>query len=1543
MILTLIKQERIHSITLPNKIKGQYWVTDHDAGGRRRELIGVEADNGVWVLKSNRLASILDAEDKPVRSVRIAAMGFYPLRISGYDEKALIYAEEILPSRQIYRKYRVDCGTELSIGRSADQSILFNNKYVSSRHAVLSRSVRGWSITDCRSTNGTFVNGRTVDMQDLEPGDVVYIMGLSIIIAKDAIAMNDPDSSIVLDEKKMRPVPIPVPAGLDDDKEDVTLSEGADGSDGPEYFYRSPRFKRDIRKAEIRIDPPPAEQKAEEVPLALLIGPSVTMGMAAVVMLLFTISNVMQGVGSAATAAPTAVMSFSMLLGTVLWPILTKRYEKRLRIRNEAKRQQKYLAYLEEVRQTIDRACSLQSEIRNENHGDLTAYGPRAFTRSRDLWERSAGQNDFLVLRLGCGNSPLFADIRFPERHFSMEDDALQQALYQLAESPKQLIGVPVTIDLTRDFICGIIGDRRMTTRFVRQLLLQLVILHSYDEVRTVFLIDRSDYPDWEFARWLPHAWSDDRKIRFVATDRNDVKELSVFMEREMAARINGSEGREVAARPPYYVVFSLSKRLAEKAEMIGPLLRSRKYAGFSLISVCEELKDLPKECSTVIDISEDESHIFDKNDLSGDRLSFRADLEDIPDMERYATALANIPLDLSSQRYSLPGVLTFLEMYGVGKIEHLNALTRWSENDPTLSLQAPVGVDTRGGLFQLDLHERYHGPHGLVAGMTGSGKSEFIITYILSLAVNYHPDEVAFILIDYKGGGLAGAFEDPDKGIKLPHLAGTITNLDGAAVKRSLISIQSELRRRQAIFQEARRTANEGTMDIYKYQKMHRDGLASEPLPHLFIISDEFAELKKQQPDFMEQLISAARIGRSLGIHLILATQKPSGVVDDQIWSNSRFRVCLKVQEKSDSMDMIKRPDAAEIAATGRFFLQVGFNELFEMGQSAWCGAEYVPSDKFQKKYDNSIAVIDTLGRVVKEIRPKVDTGLVKSDQKQIVSIVKYLSDLARDEDIRVKPLWLRPIPSIVREEELRSKYRYRPSEGHLEPIIGEYDDPFNQKQALLTLPLSMEGNAIIYGSTGSGKEGLLGVLIYSLLKDHDANNLTLYLLDFGAETLRAFDQAPQVGDVLLSYESEKIVNLFRMLQKEMEKRKRVFSEHGGDYTGYRTATGKAIPGIVVVINNFSAFSEMFENLEDSLISLTRDGMKCGIWFVLTASASNTVRYRISQNFRQMIALQMNDPTEYSAVIGNTDGVYPSRINGRGIVRLDRVYEFQSASVTADKQPMDFLRLFCADLASTASAYAKKVPILPDAVDPDFLKPYITSLKAVPVGVDKATLAVCSMDLSATFIHLVLANEPERFTHVARAFAGILPELARTIYIDVTQPHFGKETIGDIEGAEDPESMIREIFHEIARRNNDYKDAQMDPGVLATFAPTVCILVGFKALNERLTEDGKDKLRTMLEKGLSIYRFHFLLCDTGANMSSLSYEEWFKRHNPSSDGLWVGDGITDQYTLKIRRITSELYTDVEDGFGYVVKKGKAQLVKLITTGDAASKEETDE
>ena len=248
----------------------------------------------------------------------------------------------------------------------------------------------------------------------------------------------------------------------------------------------------------------------------------------------------------------------------------------------------------------------------------------------------------------------------------------------------------------------------------------------------------------------------------------------------------------------------------------------------------------------------------------------------------RIVRTLAPVCTDEVSLEGELIKNISMFKMLNILSVEDLDLKARWSASKVTKSMAAPVGV-SKTGIVMLDLHDKAHGPHGLVAGTTGSGKSEILQTYILSMATLYHPYEAAFVIIDFKGGGMVNQFA------QLPHLLGAITNIDGNAINRSLKSIKAELQKRQKYFAQA------DVNHIDKYIRKYKAGEVSEPLPHLIIIVDEFAELKAEQPEFMKELISAARIGRSLGVHLILATQKPAGQVNEQIWSNSRFKLCLK------------------------------------------------------------------------------------------------------------------------------------------------------------------------------------------------------------------------------------------------------------------------------------------------------------------------------------------------------------------------------------------------------------------------------------------------------------------------------------------------------------------------------------------------------------------------------------------------------------------------------------------------------------------------
>ena len=248
----------------------------------------------------------------------------------------------------------------------------------------------------------------------------------------------------------------------------------------------------------------------------------------------------------------------------------------------------------------------------------------------------------------------------------------------------------------------------------------------------------------------------------------------------------------------------------------MNSLLENQYNYGFSMVVIENSLKNLPRETSKFVLVNETGSGMFSDSFKKDDIITIQDDNLDI-DMRKVAEIVSNIPIKSKDADSELPGMLPFLEMYNVGKIEQLNIRNRWKTSDPMSTLQAPVGVHTNGELFKLDLHEKFDGPHGLIAGMTGSGKSETIITYLLSLAVNYSPDEVQFVLIDYKGGGLAGAFENRKTGMKLPHLIGTITNLDTSEMKRTLVSIKSELQRRQRLFNEAKENLESGNIDIYK------------------------------------------------------------------------------------------------------------------------------------------------------------------------------------------------------------------------------------------------------------------------------------------------------------------------------------------------------------------------------------------------------------------------------------------------------------------------------------------------------------------------------------------------------------------------------------------------------------------------------------------------------------------------------------------------------------------------------------------------------
>ena len=1515
MIVRLIKKSKIYNFTLPTKVAGNYWITDNDYLGNVRNLINVEEYNGEWKIKSDFETKIMSGEQE-IESAILKDYSLFFLKVNTDNEYVILYCSPT--ENEDIKWLRLKREGELLIGNDSKAHINYNYPLVSKQHARLIYNKGTWLIQDLNSKYGTYVNNIAISTKTLQYGDIIFIMGLRIIVMKDSILINNIGNFLKLD---MNTFDVQYPIIQHQTEMDNPDEEGIEFFKEDDYFFRAPRFKTLIEPVNIKIDPPPGKQEEDKTPMIYTLGPMMTMAMMSVSMGYSALSGVIDGSRDLSAALPTLIMSCAMLMTMLLWPILQKSYQKRQRKKQEKLRQEKYTQYIEGRRKTINTEMKVQRQILIDNYVPLNITKEVIYGKKRNLWEREIEQGDFLDLRLGMGNTELTGTVSFPEEHFSLQDDNLLKEVYKLGAESRTLENVPISLSFVANRITAIIGMAANKQQFIEGLLLQMMAYHSYEDLKIVLYTNEKNASNWEYLKVLPHCWSDDKSIRYFATNLDEAKEISLALEQEIQARkYKDTDGKrelnnlDYKKYKPYYLIITDDYKEFRDIDLIKDVCELELNIGFSLIVISPRLVNIPNECKTFISIGDRKSGVFQNELVSNKQKEFVADFDPSLNIYECCKILANIPIDISKENQGLPGSLSFLEMYNVGMIEQLNILNRWKSNDPTKSLAAPVGVDKHHELFKLDLHEKFYGPHGLIAGMTGSGKSEFIITYILSMALNYHPYEVQFVLIDYKGGGLTGAFENKETGIKLPHLAGTITNLDTIEMNRSLASIQSELRKRQRIFNAARDNLNESTIDIYKYQTLFRKGLVQQPVSHLFIISDEFAELKDQRPEFMDQLISTARIGRSLGVHLILATQKPAGVVNDQIWSNSKFRVCLKVQDKSDSMDMIKCPDAASLKNPGRFYLQVGYNELFSLGQAAWAGAQYYPTEKRKKKVDQSVNFIDNLGNTIKTYDTKQNEVVVESEGEEITNIVNYIVITAKEENISVPQLWLPRIPNVIYVEKLREKYQYKEEKNNINPIIGEYDDPDNQKQNVLTLPISKEGNTIVFGSAGSGKELMLSSIVYSTIVAHDSKEVNFYILDFGAETLTMFRNAPHVGDVVLSTEKEKIDNLFKLILQIVEERKKIFIDYNGSYDFYINHGGKQIPLIVVMINNVEGFIDTYPDYEDLIGQITRDCLKYGVVFILSTSGPNTVRYRLRQNFKQNVVLQFNDAGDYGTVISGVRKKEPSKVYGRGLISLDGIYEFQTAYAYKEEKLTEYVKIICDKLQGICEYKAKAIPTLPEVVTGELLLPTFQNLHTVPVGINKETLETSFINLEESNMFIMTGEDVSSNVNFLQAFIRLLQkkESIATTVIDGNSLINSKQ-IGNsnyIPG----EEMINKL-------DAIYQD---------TTKTQICMITGLNGILNKSSVSDKPKLTALLDKVKTVSNVKFIIVDTIDNIKTMSYEPWFKANVNFSEGIWFGNGISNQFTLKVTTNSRVLRAEVEPNFGYVITKGKAGLTKWL-------------
>jgi len=1515
--LFLIGKNRLTNFELPRIVEGSFWITNED----QENIISVEANNNQWYFINNEKYYVNDKKDV-FSNFSLLEHRYYSLKSE--TEQYLVYvAETFDPTFQLYQ---ISDNITLTIGSSKRDTLNYQIPYLTENAFSIKYENKEWYLKKNMKEQTLYYINNNICLQEqvkLKSGDRLFLFGFQIIFFPNFVQMNNPGGKII---HNLRSASINIEHSEYQKPKEIEIY-------GPEdYFIRTPRIRRFIDSAKMTVAAPPKKKEKEETPILLIIGPMLTMGITSVVTFSNLIIKLYNGTATMANSWPSLVTSIAMLTSTLLWPNITKRWRKKQDAKKEKIRQEKYNIYLEEKQRELELEIVHQKQILLENMPTLKECYNIVLEENRILWERKITQQDFLMVRLGIGEVPLDIDINFNDDEFSLEKDELKESAKKVVEESKTLKSSPVGYSFYNKNVTAIMGEERRLNSFIDNIILQLIAFHGYDNLKIVVLTNNKNATKWNYLKMLPHCFSSDKQIRFFGTSLDDYQNIDMYLSQEYINRATqeqaaqeqsvekekaeGEENKDTQTYLPYYLILTDDFPAIRKLNIITLLLSNKINYGFALAVKDTKLRRIPNECENFINLNNQSSAILCTSVDKNYQQDFAAEVIDDFDMEKCAEVLSNIPIEFDFESRYLPTSIGFLEMYDVGKIEQLNILNRWRINDPTQTLRAMVGVNDLSEPIYLDLHEKKHGPHGLIAGTTGSGKSEFIITYVLSLSLNFSPNEVAFILIDYKGGGLAGAFNNQKNQVYLPHLAGTITNLDKNELHRTLVSIESELKRRQMCFNEARETLGESTMDIYKYQRLFREGKLTEPIPHLFIICDEFAELKSQQPDFMDNLISTSRIGRSLGVHLILATQKPSGVVNDQIWSNSKFKICLKVQSTSDSNEMLKKPDAAMLKEAGRFYLQVGVDELYVLGQSGWAGTQYKPKILAQSEIEHRIDFVDNTFNITKSISAENKINQTTDLGDELTNVLKYITSLAAREQIKAKRLWYDNIDANIYINDLINKYNYQ-KPNYVEAIIGEYDDPSNQKQELFTIPLNESGNTIVYGISGMNREMYIKALLYSTSVLYSTQDINYYIFDFGSESLRIFEKLPHVGDIVFASDDEKVEKMFKLIFDEMEKRKKMFADFNGDYQTYIQYNQK-VPIITLVFNNFESFKESYAKFDEDIVRLSRDGVRYGILIHITTSTQSGLYNRLLRNFTNTIVLDMNDKNDYTSILGKIGNVFPKEYEGRGLFKKELSYELQIARIYKDESNMvPFMNELSRILNERNTYEPIKIPVLPEVLTLSMLEDGPITNNNIPIGMEKDLLKGSFYNFTNQKINIIAANDIDFTKQFTRNLIVTMKKANKNVTILIDGEKFLNDLKGSVNNYCDADmnnylnSLKRTIIEKI--ENKDYE-----------------MIIIINGLDKFMTKINLDTFQDFLKYIKELENVHIIFIDNTFNYKKYYFEAWYTSNVINTNGIWIGPGAMEQTIIKIVELEKKLKEKIDSKYAWVFKNGSGTLIKLI-------------
>ena len=1316
----------------------------------------------------------------------------------------------------------------------------------------------------------------------------------------------------------------------------------------PEVFNRPPRIFRLPSKETIDVPKPPTkEQPPPPVGLLPILMPLITVSIMFGIYIFVSHASLQQ----LAFLLPMAIFSVMGPLNTIITTRQKVKAVRRLNREND----KKYKKLLAKLRTYLKKQADEQRLVALLTDPDPEVLEEQIKQREH-LWERRPEDPDFLTVRVGKGKQPFSVTLNIPEVE---SVDPMAAEVQRFKHDFTFVDDIPCGISLPRVKSLGITGRRQDVAALTHEMICQIATHHSPEDVRILGIYPLSQKQDWEWMADLPHTTplKGCKLKRLTAVGEDEAIQLLNFMLEELSQRAskiaeqNSTPGGASTMQPvslPHLVVLVHDYVDVRQHPALTHAFKLGEQLGVSVIYLVAQQQAIPSQCRGIVRLSEECMLTYagigvDRETLEG----VQADKIQLDHARRIARSLSALHVvSDDDDAADIPTNVRLLDLLDIPFADQVDPEKWWgSGTQPRFGmLRVPIGRNA-DGIVWLDLNDNVHGPHGIIAGTTGAGKSELLQSMIVGLAITHHPHLVNFVLVDFKGGAAFKPFE------KIPHTVGMVTDLSGKLTERALVALKSELKRREHVLSGA------NAKKISEYIAMRAQNPKSlEPLPHLFIIIDEFAELAKEHPTFMEGLVSVVQKGRSLGVHLILATQKPTGSVNPNIWSNLKFRICLRVASLQDSRDMLGRSEAALLPSTipGRAYFQIG-SEVFDLFQSARIS---LPARVANEAALAAKQVATNNGEII--------------DQKVLMDIIEPYQETIGAE--LFKP-WPAPLPNRVNLTEVYKQVRRmipvqppeskQPVYGWLTCPMGMIDLPMEQRQEpwLLDMPKS-GGHVLVGGASGSGKSVFLRTLITSLALTHTPGQLNLYLIDFGGQALRVFEKLPHVGGVFSESDAEYISRLLRKLEGIIEERKKYCTTHQlDDFLSYQRRRAEKsdlpeMPAVVLVIDKFVDFKQAHEKELERLLLIARQGRTYGVYLVLSVDRPVSVPMQLLSLFELRIGLRLVEYTDSLILVGKNDAsTIDPATPGRGYKRGKTLEEVHIALPVPgeddDEQTSQLDILVASFLRDSKTAKITQAPpirLLPEYVRADyFLMDAVsgrgtqgnivdsvapTQALSVRVGMEDFTLRPIALDLNADTPHAMVAGGPGsgRTTVLQTCLLMLATPTnrhAQVILVDFRRGSRLMRRLPNVCMYADTEERLNQVMEklkaELRKRSTQLREEleqmQDDLNVVlgASMTPLVLVIDDYDQLSV-LSRNPFNDLKEFMPQARDL---HFHIIVAGPPNDLMRSDPLLTSVRTARLGIVLGGDPNDPQVLGVRM------SDMAAGRGYLVRRNQKYLVQL--------------